>query len=308
MPSKNRYLEAFKESHNAIGLAAVVALCAATLNPIPLIAGLVLEAAYLLIVPDSKWYAARLAKKFDGEIEERRRKLKEQTLPTLRPELQQRFTRLETLRQQIGERAAEDERWFREVLRKLDFLLDKFLQFASKEAQFYSYLHGLLTEVRSNAHKNTAPYDLDPPRKDRDHRASRSSQSSQFRPSGLDAMRVEDIVAEIQTSYDKAMEEVREGLEQEQDYDTKAILQKRLDVLQRRHEFAGKTGKILKNLDHQLQLVEDTFGLINDEIRARSPEQLLSDIEEVVVASNSMTSALEELAPFEHIAARMGQE
>jgi len=112
MPSKNRYLEAFKESHNAIGIAAVVALCAATLNPIPLVAGLVLEAAYLLIVPDSKWYAARLAKKYDGEIEERRRKLKEQTLPTLRPELQQRFARLETLRQQIGDRAAEDERWF----------------------------------------------------------------------------------------------------------------------------------------------------------------------------------------------------
>ena len=304
MPSKNRYLEAFKESHNAIGLAAIIALCAATLSPIPLVAGLVLEAAYLLVVPDSKWYATRLAKKFDGEIEDRRRKLKEQTLPTLRPELQQRFTHLETLRQQIGERAAEDERWFREVLRKLDFLLDKFLQFASKEAQFYTYLHGLLTEVRSAAHKNTAPYDLDPPRK-KDHR---SSQSSQFRPSGMDAMRNEDIVAEIQTSYDKAMEEVRAGLEEEQDYDTKAILQKRLDVLQRRHEFAGKTGKILKNLDHQLQLVEDTFGLINDEIRARSPEQLLSDIEEVVVASNSMTSALEELAPFEHIAARMGQE
>jgi len=305
MPSKNRYLEAFKESHNAIGIAAVVALCAATLNPIPLVAGLVLEAAYLLIVPDSKWYAARLAKKYDGEIEERRRKLKEQTLPTLRPELQQRFARLETLRQQIGDRAAEDERWFREVLRKLDFLLDKFLQFASKEAQFYSYLHGLLTEVRSNRHKATAPYDLDPPRRDRDHRASKSSQ---FRPSGIDMMRTEDMVAEIQTSYDNAMEEVREAIEQEQDYDTKAILQKRLDVLQRRHEFAGKTGKILKNLDHQLQLVEDTFGLINDEIRARSPEQLLSDIEEVVVASNTMTSALEELAPFEHIAARIGQE
>jgi hypothetical protein len=285
MRSKNRYLEAFKESHNANGSGLSVA-------------GLVLEAAYLLVVPDSKWYAARLAKKYDGEIEDRRRKLKEQMLPTLRPELQQRYARLETIRLQIGDRPADEERWFREVLRKLDYLLDKFLQFASKEAQFHTYLHGLLAEVRASAHKN-APLDFDLPR--RNMRGATHSAHT-------DAMHIEDIVAEIQTSYDRSMDEVRAALEQEQDYDTKAILQKRVDVLQRRHEFAGKTGKILKNLDHQLQLVEDTFGLINDEIRARSPEQLLSDIEEVVVASNTMTSALEELAPFEHIAERIAHD
>jgi hypothetical protein len=299
MHSKNRYVEAFKESHNAIGIAAIVALCAATLSPLPLIAGLVLEAAYLLVVPDSKWYAARLAKKFDGEIEERRRKLKAQTLPTLRPELQQRFAHLETLRRQIGDRPADEERWFREVLRKLDYLTDKFLQFASKEAQFHSYLQELLGEVRNAASKPFDSYDFDPPRR-KVHTASKSSHA--------DAMRVADIVTEIQTSYDHDQEEVRAALEQEEDYDTKAILQKRLDVLQKRHDFAGKTGKILTNLDHQLQLVEDTFGLINDEIRARSPEQLLSDIEEVVVASNTMTSALEEIAPFEQMAERIGRE
>jgi hypothetical protein len=299
MPSKNRYVEAFKETHNTIGIATILALCAATLSPLPLVAGLVLEAAYLLVVPDSKWYAARLAKKYDGEIEERRRKLKEQTLPTLRPELQQRYARLETLRQQIGDRPADEERWFREVLRKLDYLLDKFLQFASKEAQFYTYLHGLLSEVRGSVQKPQSAYDLDPPRQSKRQAASHASRT--------DAIRVADLVTEIQTSYDADMEEVRSALEQGQDYDTKAILDKRLDVLQKRHEFAGKTGKILTNLDHQLRLVEDTFGLINDEIRARSPEQLLADIEEVVVASNTMTSALEELAPFEQIAERIGQ-
>ena len=41
---------------------------------------------------------------------------------------------------------------------------------------------------------------------------------------------------------------------------------------------------------------EDTFGLINDEIRARSPEQILADIEEVVVATDTMSTALEEVA------------
>lgn len=301
---KNRTLEAFKEGHNTVGLAAVIALCAATLSPLPLIAGLVLEAAYLLFVPDSKWYAARLAKRFDGEIEARRRKLKDQTLPTLRPELQQRFARLESLRQQIGARPADEEKWFREVLRKLDYLLDKFLQFASKEAQFHTYLEGLLAEVRGESSTPSAPIsDFNPSR--RGSRSENSRRSAEFNHPGPEMMSVGTIVTEIQTSYDNNMEVLRLSLESEQDFDTKAILQKRLDILQKRHEFAGKTGKILTNLDNQLQLVEDTFGLINDEIRARSPEQLLSDIEEVVVASNTMTSTLEELAPFEHLAERI---
>ncbi len=298
---KNRYAEAFKESHNIVGIASIIALSAALLTPIPLIAGLVLEAAYLLAVPDSKWYSSRLAKKYDAQIEARRQKLKEQTLPTLRPELQDRFAKLESLRRQIGERPADEEQWFREVLRKLDYLLDKFLQFASKEAQFTTYLQSLLSEVRGNSAKakSSASSDFDLPRKNT--RSSGYRRSTSDFVAQPDVINTSTLVSEIQSSYDKEMEEVRSQMKEEQDYDTQAILQKRIDILQKRHEFTGKTGKILSNLDHQLQLVEDTFGLINDEIRARSPEQLLSEIEEVVVASNTMTSALEELAPYEHL-------
>ena len=94
--------------------------------------------------------------------------------------------------------------------------------------------------------------------------------------------------------------------EQETDDDTKAVLEKRLDVLQRRQEFIGKVDKILTNISNQLKLLEDTFGLINDEIRARSPEQVLADIDDVVTQTNTMTEVLEELAPYEQMAARMG--
>ena len=70
------------------------------------------------------------------------------------------------------------------------------------------------------------------------------------------------------------------------------------------HKIIRDALTILINLNHQLQLVEDTFGLINDEIRARAPQQILADIEEVVVATDSMSTALEELAPYEQMAAR----
>lgn len=45
---RNRYFEAFKESHNIIGLAAFASLPMALVNPLPLVAGLIAEAAYLL--------------------------------------------------------------------------------------------------------------------------------------------------------------------------------------------------------------------------------------------------------------------
>ena len=188
------------------------------------------------------------------------------------------------------------------MLRKLDYLLDKFLQFASKEAQFRTYLNGLLSDVRGlNAEDGSNSSGYEPPRRKTQNGNGRSFSDV----STSQSMNAGEMVAEIQTSYNKDMDAIRSSMEQEQDSDTTAILQKRLDIVQKRLEFAGKTGKILSNLDHQLQLVEDTFGLINDEIRARTPEQLLSDIEEVVVASNSMTSALEELVPFEHISERI---
>ncbi len=89
----------------------------------------------------------------------------------------------------------------------------------------------------------------------------------------------------------------------ETDASTKAVLEKRIQVLTQRSEGVGKIGRILTNLQYQLSLLEDTFGLINDQIRARSPEQVLADIEGVVDQTDSMTQLLEELAPYEQASA-----
>ena len=59
------------------------------------------------------------------------------------------------------------------------------------------------------------------------------------------------------------------------------------------------------NLNHQLQLLEDTFGLISDELLARPPEQVLADIEDVVSQTNTMTQVLEEVAPYEQMLQRL---
>ncbi|MDQ2730977.1 MAG: hypothetical protein M3Y56_04905, partial [Armatimonadota bacterium] len=115
----------------------------------------------------------------------------------------------------------------------------------------------------------------------------------------------EAAIAEIHQRYQSDIDHVTALLQQETDASTQAVLTKRVDVLRRRQEFIAKIGRILSNLGHQLELLEDTFGLISDEIQARSPEQVLSDIEDVVSQTNTMTQLLEEMAPFEQSLARV---
>ncbi|MCA1596596.1 MAG: hypothetical protein LC772_09270 [Chloroflexi bacterium] len=327
---RNRYIEAFMESHNVIGLATVASVSAALMNPLPLLVGVVAETAYLLFVSDSRWYALRLAKRYDAEVEQRRAQLKSQVLPTLRPEMAERFERLENIRQQIGSQGNEE--WVREVTRKLDYLLEKFLQFASKDLQFRVYLGSVLEAERSAGQRSaegrsggSAGITLDP-RYDvtlskrgvrrsplvpdqggeRTPGGSRrvgptfpvASPQRPAAPAGDDSW-AQAAVTEIHEQYQREIDRVTVLLKQETDLNTKAVLEKRVVVLQRRQEFVNKIGRILSNLSHQLELLEDTFGLISDEIQARSPEQVLADIDDVVSQTNTMTQLLEEMAPFE---------
>ena len=148
---RNRFAEAFREGGNLVGLAGAAGLSLALLNPLPLLVGLVAEAAYLLFVPDSKWYESRLGKRFEEAVRQRREELKRRTLPLLSPSMQDRFARLEATRVQIYAQAADNqEQWFDEVLRKLDYLLEKFLLFASKEVQFQTYLRSIQSQVRGD--------------------------------------------------------------------------------------------------------------------------------------------------------------
>jgi len=275
----NRFREALKEGGNLAGLTGIVALSAALLSPLPLLAGLVAEAAYLLFVPDSHWYDARLSRRNDAAVEQRRQQLKAQTFTQIDADMQARFTRLEGIRQQINTQAQSDRKWFLTVLRKLDYLLEKFLLFAGKEAGFRQYVASVWTDQCGSQHRVV-------PRRPEDGMVPPAARTAQM-------------VTEVQASYAHEIESAAALLTKETDPSTKAVLEKRVQVLQQRSEGVEKIGRILTNLQYQLALLEDTFGLINDQIRARSPEQVLADIEGVVDQTDSMTQLLEELAPYE---------
>jgi len=284
-PSKLK--EAFAEAFNTVGLAGALAVSAALLNPIPILGALVVEAAYLLFVPDSKWYEKRLAAKYDKEVEERRRKLRDQVFPTLSPSVQARFTRLETVRDQIGTQTVDGRMIFREVLRKLDYLLEKFLLFASKETQFESYLRSVAAEV---AHGPIVAPPVQKPNKKIVFQIEDMSERDEW---------IKDTVTTINNKYTEEVGGIDDMLQKDDNMHNQAVLEKRKEVLQRRSQYVVRIGEILINLSHQLNLMEDTFGLINDEIRARSPEQVLADIDDVVFQTDNLTETLQDVSPFD---------
>jgi len=286
MPAPNRVRDAFMEGYNTLGLASLVAVSAATLNPLPLIMGVVAEAAYLLFVPDSKWYAERVEAKYDAEVMRRRNRLKDEVLPTVTGLTAERFLRLEQVRSQIDSQTGGDRKPYRQVLRKLDYLLEKFLLFGQKQSQFRTYLTNLLNDA-----ENRAPE----PAKGRHG----------VEPTESWARKTSE---RIQEDYKRELTKLEAEVGKETNLHTVAILEKRREVIQRRSEYVEKIAETLTNLGHQLRLMEDTFGLINDEIRARSPEQVLADIDGVVNQTDLLTERLEEVAPFNTAPLEAGAE
>ncbi len=286
MSAPNRVRDAFLEGYNTVGLASVAALSLATLNPLPFIVGAVAEAAYLLFVPDSKWYAERVEEKYDLAVRARRERLKGEVLPTLSGVVADRFLRLEHVRGQIDSQTGGDRKPYRQVLRKLDYLLEKFLLFGQKQAQFRAYLSNLLAEVENLP-------------------AGTPNERQTLEPGEGWARRTAE---RIQKHYEREIGRLDETLAAESNLHTAAILEKRKEVLTRRREYVKRIAETLTNLGHQLGLMEDTFGLINDEIRARSPEQVLADIDGVVSQTDTLTERLEEVAPFDAATLEPGAE
>ncbi len=95
---RSRLAEALREPGNIMGAAGLVALAAALVSPLPLLVGVVCEAAYLLFVPDTAWFTRRLESRFDAEVKQHRQELRDKVFPKVRDEVKQRFMWLEQSR------------------------------------------------------------------------------------------------------------------------------------------------------------------------------------------------------------------
>ncbi len=292
---RSRLACAFQEPFNVVGLAGSIALAAALLTPLPLLCAVIAEVAYLLFVPDTAWFTKRLESKFDAEVRAHREQLKNKVFPKIRDEILERFNWLEQARVQIEQTSTVQDKWFREALRKLDFLLEKYLQFAEREAEYIAYLESLLREVFSNLSRDEI----------RDLPSLARYKDAYVPPHDIKISQadVQALIDSIQKHYDAEIESLTTGSTAETVLATREIMTKRMQVVTRRKEFILRLSDMMVNLRHQMELIAETFGLINDELRARSPEQVLADIDEVVMQATSLTDALDSMTPADQVVA-----
>ncbi len=294
---RSRLAQAFQEPANLVGLAGTLALASILLTPLPLLCAVVAEAAYLLFVPDTAWFTKRMESRFDAEVRNHREQLKNKVFPNVRDEIKERFGWLEDARMQIEQTSGIKDTWFREALRKLDFLLEKYLQFAERETEFLAYLFSLLREAYSDMSRDEI--------RELPRIAAYRDQGMQPLDQKLTQQDVQDLVQTIQRHYELQIDSMTAQMDAETVMATKEILTKRKEVLTRRRDFIIRLSDMMVNLRHQMELIAETFGLINDEMRARSPEQVLADIDQVVMQATSLTDALDDLTPSDQVVGKL---
>ncbi|HLP00098.1 MAG TPA: hypothetical protein VK171_15995, partial [Fimbriimonas sp.] len=210
--------------------------------------------------------------------------------PLVRPQIRSEFERLEQVRNQISAQSQSEEPWFREAMRKLDFLMEKFLQFAQKEAQFCTYLNSVYQEVYEQSSQHVR-------REMRSRVYSPKDGEDRSPVLEVDEEWVSGVIESVNSFYERELEKLATEIESESVMANRSLMEKRQQILSRRKDFISRVGQILSNLRLQMRLMSDTFGLINDEIRARSPEQVLSDIDDVMLQATSLTEAIDEITP-----------
>lgn len=279
MNRRNPFRDALFEPLNILAGGLTLSTAAALTSVEPLLIWVVAEAAYLLFVPTTSWYAQRLSRRATIHVEQSRDDIRDRVFPTLSPALRERYLRIESMRASITTRAP-DEEWTTEILKKLDYLMDKFLEFAGKDQEYRAYLAQLLSEVSPGRREYISRMKVP------------GGNYSQQTPENAS-----QVVDAIQNGFDEEIRNLQGKLDAEKSADSRAVLKKRPEVLQRRKEHVGVVGTMLTNLAYQLDLLQDTFGLISDELRARSPEQVTTDIDDVVAQANVMSKTMDEALP-----------
>jgi hypothetical protein len=239
----------------------------------------------MLVVPHTAWFQRRLRQKRQAALAHDREARRHQVWQRLLPEDRRRFEALERMRGEIDQQARASS-IPPEMLRRLDDLLHRFLEFGEKRAEYLEYLRGLLKQEVGITASRQGWWGGTGPAVDRG------------RPG-------EAMLQRLLQHYEQEITAVQQSLEGATSGDD--VRRNNLRVLQQCEENLPQIGTILHDLDQQMELVLNTFTLLNSQARTRPPEQMLSDVQEVVGSAEALTEAMAELAPLEQAVQRLGR-
>ena len=263
------------------GVIAVASALSPAMAPLYIAGALLLHGAAVIFLPGSPWYQRRLRRRYDKLVSAARAKARTELLPRLPIDCQNRYALLEERRDQIfAELGDNDDPLLMDLARKLDFMLDKFLAFASKQQQFDAFLQGRLPEGEIPVF---GPVPQPPKR--------RREKAKPPEEIGL-LEAAEARLAELREAIDA------ERAQEKPDEQSLDILERSLSIVERQHEKFVEMDKMVSRIAIQLGAIEDTFQLIHGEIVAmRSPTHVMDDLDSVVAGVESTALLVEQTEP-----------
>lgn len=287
----NKLVEALKEDGHLIALSGA-ALLAAVTGQFWLVGlgAAIAETLYVIFVPDSAWYRTRLDRRYDAEVARVRERLKRQLLHGLDEPDRARFGRLERLQRDLAEQYKDPSlSWSQDVLRRVQYLVDHFLTFADEAVKRERYLREQWRDVQGVAtvrRESTARR-----RGDRDEAV----------------VGTQTIIEGLTRYYNHEIEELEERLRASRETIERKSVTRHIDILTKRRESALRKCRDVQNLRHQMEIVEDLLGLLNDQLRDQSPQQIIAEIDDVIRTSDTIKETLDEMAPLEEQIDRLQQ-
>ena len=252
------YKEAFTEAYNVFALTGVFALSAVAWDIKPLIIGLGLEALYMIFMPDSQFYK-RLLNIRRGKQEKSSDEIDEGSSK------ENKTAFIEKINPMLYGKYKKLEKLHSEII-------DRYNQTNKKTAELLkpeltkvtylldSYLNFLETYVRYRNY--------------------------------LDKVNARTIQADI----DRLSKEVFDmGFKDPQNNEIKKIKQKNVDILTKRKERINKMENTLGTINAQLEIIEDTLNLINDQVVALdSPQSLGVELDDLVSGVENTENSIAE--------------
>lgn len=272
--TESRVARAFREPLNWFGGVLVAgATYLLTLSPVTALAAwAVYEAIFLLVVPQTAWLAAKMG---TGQAAGR-------GLPRLLDEDARRYEEIVRLQREIAAAVPGNGLWEAEITSPSARLMERFLHFGQKRVEYHALLQNLALEM------GAAP--LDPFGRPLPPRG---------RERAVAAADLETLAGWVREGFDRRLADADGEMARESDPEGRALVQKRREVTEQLRASAEQVVQTARDVERQLYLVADTFRLIHAQLHSQPPEQLLTQVEEVVRSSRALHDALQELAPLE---------
>lgn len=285
----NKYKLAFQDQSNWFIGGVTAMLLLATGNPGAILLGMFAEVAYMMVYPDSPGFQKKLSDAKKAREKAMWDEKRGDMLKALGSGTRDRYNKLLTIQHKIDQELSGKE-LASSVTDQVANLVDRFLLFASKDVDLRSYIEDTVDKAKDEG------FDV--------QHAARKPNADAEAPFEYTSAKPADSVEEwaqtkarvLRMYYSDQIQRLQASIDSRHPDDVTIVtLKQRLDIANQRLSQAQNICNSVIMINGQMSVMEDTLGLINDNLRARPPRQILSDVQGVVDQTQDLFSFLSDV-------------